>query len=496
MSPGAHAAERGPVLLAHSYYLRYDPKQARKMKPYPPLSTLIAAGLLRREGRPFAFFDAMLSEGVEEFRDVLRAVRPAVVGILEDNFNFLTKMCTTRMREAAFEMIAAARSSGARVVVNGSDATDQTWAYLGAGADAVILGEPEVTFLEVTQRWSADPDADLSHVPGLALAGPPGAPSAIRRTPVRRAMLDLDTLPFPAWDLIDVEQYRVAWSTAHGRLSWNVCTSRGCPYGCNWCAKPVFGRRYTQRSPENVAEELGRLQQAVGPDHVWFADDIFGLAPRWIEAFAREVRSRDAAVPFTMQSRADLMTPGAVAALADARCEEVWMGVESGSQAVLDAMDKEITLAEVRDATRRLKQHGIRACWFIQLGYPGEDWNAILSTRDLIRDERPDDIGVSVAYPLPGTAFYDRVRTELRGKANWSDSDDLAMMFRGTYSTDFYREIRDLLHGEVTARVGSGAVAAREFDRRWADLEQRETAHRSERDESSAQAQRRSSSMR
>ena len=471
-------ADHPSVLLAHSYYMRYDPKQSRKMKPYPPLSTLIAGALLRREGQHFAFFDSMLSEGVDEFRDLLHAARPKVVGLLEDNFNFLTKMCTTRMREAAFEMIAAAKSAGARVVVNSSDAIDQTAAYLHVGADAVILGEAEETFLDVTTRWGDDPDADLSQVPGLAIAGPAAARSSIRRTPARHSIRELDALPFPAWDLIDVERYRVAWTAAHGRLSWNVCTSRGCPYACNWCAKPIFGRRYTQRSAANVAEELAHLRRAVAPDHVWFADDIFGITPRWIEAFAAEVRARGAAVPFSMQSRVNLMTPSAVHALAEARCEEVWMGVESGAQHVLDAMDKGTTLDEIREGTRCLKAHGIRACWFVQLGYPGEDWNAILQTRDLIRDEEPDDIGVSVAYPLPGTPFYDRVRMDLRGKANWSDSDDLAMMFQGAYSTDFYREIRDLLHEEVNARIDGGG-APRDFDAHWSALERRETLHRS-----------------
>ncbi|HUL01638.1 MAG TPA: radical SAM protein [Gemmatimonadales bacterium] len=471
------APGHGSVLLAHGYYLRHDPKQSRKMKPYPPLSTLIAAGLLRRERIPFSFFDSMLSAGVEEFRDLLSAARPGVVGILEDNFNFLTKMCTTRMREAAFEMIAAAKSAGARVVVNSSDAIDQTAAYLHVGADAVILGEAEETLLDLVERWGKDPDADLSQVPGLAIAGHAGAPSALRRTPARDSITNLDTLPFPAWDLIDVEQYRVAWAAAHGRLSWNAATSRGCPFGCNWCAKPVFGRRYSQRSAANVAEELAQLKRVVGPDHVWFADDIFGLTPRWIESFATEVRARGAVIPFMMQSRADLMTPGAVAALEEARCEEVWMGVESGAQAVLDAMDKGTTIAEIREATRRLRQHGIRACWFVQLGYPGEDWDAIVKTRDLIREEQPDDIGVSVAYPLPGTPFYERVRMDLRSKANWSDSDDLAMMFRGTYTTEFYREIRDLLHAEVNARTD--AVGRRDFDAAWADLARREAGHRS-----------------
>ncbi len=470
--------ERSGVLLAHSYYLRYDPKQTRKMKPYAPLSTLIAAALLRRESRPFAFFDAMLSDGVDEFRELLGATRPRVVGILEDNFNFLTKMCTTRMREAAFEMIAAAKSAGARVVVNGSDAIDQTAAYLGAGADAVILGEPEDTLLDLTHRWDADPEADLVTVPGLAVAGSGGARLVPRRTPARAAVGQLDDLPFPAWDLVDVERYRVAWTAAHGRLSWNVATSRGCPFACNWCAKPIFGRRYTQRSPANVAEELLALTRNVAPDHLWFADDIFGLTPRWIESFAAEVEARRTGTPFTMQSRVDLMTSSAVEALARARCEEVWLGVESGAQHVLDAMDKGTSLEDVRAGTRRLKAHGIRACWFIQLGYPGEEWCDILRTRDLIRDEAPDDIGVSVAYPLPGTPFYDRVRMGLRGKANWSDSDDLAMMFRGTYSTDFYREVRDLLHQEVGARSAGEAGGPEMLDLRWAALEHREATHR------------------
>ncbi len=463
-------AERAPVLLGHSYYLRYDPKQTRKMKPYPPLSTLVTAGVLRQEGIPFSFFDSMLAGGVGDFANRLRDVRPKVVGILEDNFNFLTKMCTTRMREAAFEMIGLAKEAGARVVVNGSDATDQTDLYLEAGADAVILGETETVFPELARRWITDRNADVGDVPGLALPG--------RRTAHRPGLRDLDSLPLPAWDLVDIERYREMWTLAHGRFSWNVCTSRGCPFGCNWCAKPVFGRRYTQRTPANVAAELAALKKAVRPDHIWFADDIFGLTTQWVESFAAEVVARGAVIPFHMQSRVNLMTDPAVAALKAAGCEEVWLGVESGSQGILDAMDKGSTVDEAREATRRLREHGIRACWFIQLGYAGEEWEDIVLTRDLIRDERPDDIGVSVAYPLPGTLFYERVHAELRAKTNWSDSDDLAMMFRGTYSTDFYREIRTLLHEEVEARSSANEVAAPwSFDAQWADLAGREGSH-------------------
>jgi anaerobic magnesium-protoporphyrin IX monomethyl ester cyclase len=302
----------------------------------------------------------------------------------------------------------------------------------------------------------------------------PNGPTA-RRTPVG----DLDALPLPAWDLVDIERYRSAWTQAHGRFSWNVCASRGCPFGCNWCSKPMFGRRYTQRTAGNVAGELAALRRIVRPDHIWLADDIFGLTSDWLEEFARQVVALDAVIPFSMQSRVDLMTESAVSALAAAGAQEVWLGVESGSQPVLDEMNKGSTVDEVRDATRRLKRHGIRACWFIQLGYPGEEWDDIVLTRDLIRAEGPDDIGVSVAYPLPGTEFYERVHEELRAKTNWSDSDDLAMMFRGAYTTDFYREIRTLLHEEVEARTSADEVAASwSFDARWDELAAREASHR------------------
>lgn len=475
LSPSKQASS--PLLVAHSYFLRYDEKQRRKAKPYAPLATLGAAAFVRAKGFDVEFFDAMLAAGVDAFERRLDEVRPRVVAILEDNFNFLTKMCTLRMRRAAHEMISAARARGCRVVVNGSDASDHAGAYLGAGADAVILDEAEGALLDLVTAWSRDPDADLSAVPGLLLVDPDAPRNgkvAVKRTPGRRRIEDLDSLPFPAWDLVDVEQYRAAWMGAHGRLSWSMVTSRGCPYGCNWCAKPIFGRRYSQRSPANVAAELALLRERVRPDHVWFADDIFGLTATWIDEFAREVTLRDARTPFMMQSRANLMKPEAVAALRRAGAEEVWIGVESGSQKVLDAMEKGTTIDEIRSATRALKEQKVRACWFIQLGYLGESRADLDMTRALILEERPDEIGVSVAYPLPGTPFYETVRSQLNGRANWEDTDSLEMLFHGTYTTDFYRMVRDVLHAEVE-RYKNGSRA---LDGRWEDLWAREAAFR------------------
>jgi len=447
------------LLLAHSYYLRHDPKQLERMKPYPPLATLLAAALLRERGHGVALFDAMLADGPAEFAEALDRTGPHVVAICEDNFNFLTKMCTVRMREAALAMTGLARAHGCRVVVNGSDASDRPALYLAAGADAVLTGEAELSLLSLAELWRRDPGASPAGLPGLALSDGRGG---VRYTAPRPALRDLDGLPLPAWDLVDVEAYRRAWRQAHGHLSWNMVTSRGCPFGCNWCAKPIFGRRYAQRSPASVAREMRCLRESVGAEHIWFADDIFGLTAEWIEGFARQVTRLGARTPFMMQSRVDLMRPPVVRALVEAGAEEVWLGVESGSQRILDAMDKETTIAEIRAATRTLHDGGVRACWFIQLGYPPETWDDILLTRDLIREERPDDIGVSVAYPLPGTGFYDAVRSQLGSRQNWEDTDDLAVLFRGRYSTEFYRAVRDVLHEEV--RTGAAA------DQRWAEL--------------------------
>jgi anaerobic magnesium-protoporphyrin IX monomethyl ester cyclase len=426
------------ILFAHSNFMVQDDKQMARMRPYAPLSTLIAAALLRREGHAVALFDATFAMGIDAFERRLRQERPSAVAIMEDNFNFLTKMCTTVRRESALAMIRLARSRGCRVVVNGPDASDSPAAYFAAGAQAVIEGEGETTLLRVAETWAAG-EADLRSIPGLVL---PDAGTTGPHRPER----DLDALPLPAWDLLDVENYRRAWG---GELSWNVAASRGCPYSCNWCAKPTFGRRYTVRSPENVVTEMAALNRDIAPAHLWFTDDILGLDPDWIDRFAAEIERRDARVPFTMQSRVNLVTPRVAEGLAKAGATEVWLGVESGSQRILDAMDKGTRVEAARTATRLLRQQGIRVCWFIQLGYPSEEWDDIVATRDLVRDEMPDDVGVSVAYPLPGTVFYDRVRAQLGSQRNWHDTGELAMLFQGTYETGFYRRIRDLLHREV-----------------------------------------------
>lgn len=432
------------VLLTHSYHLFYDSKQVRKMQPYPPLGTLYASALLRQRGFSVALFDSMLEDPERGFAAAVARHRPRIVAIYEDNFNFLSKMCLTRMRQVAFSMLEEARAAGATVVVNGSDSSDNVEEYLGAGFDYILLGEAEWTLLELVDALIENRDPE--RIPGLAYLR---RDTGVARTPPRPFVANLDSLPFPARDLVYLEHYRDAWVAAHGFFSLNLVVSRGCPFHCNWCARPIYGQTYHLRSAESVAKEMHELKTTYGAQHLWFADDIFGLKTRWAVEFADSVERLDAALPFKIQSRIDLMTEDTVSALRRAGCTEVWMGVESGSQKVLDAMEKGTRVEQIFSARETLQRHGVRACFFLQFGYPGETWKDIQKTIDLVRRTQPDDIGVSVSYPLPGTKFYERVREQLGPKTNWVDSDDLSMMFKGTYTSAFYRALRDTLHAEV-----------------------------------------------
>ena len=471
------------VLLAHSFFLRNDPKQVEKMRPYAPLATLYAAAMLRQGGYDVALFDAMLAAGEEELSEALDRHRPRFVAIYEDSFNFLTKMCLGHAREAACRMSRLARERGITVLAAGSDLTDHPRPYFEAGVAYGLGGEADHTLRELLDVLTGRSARPVESVAGLILPDAQ-ADDGVRRTSPREPERQPDLFPFPAWDLLDVERYRKAWHQAHGRYSLNLVTTRGCPFHCNWCAKPIWGRRYAMRSPANVAEEMALVKTTLKPDHLWFADDIFGLQPKWVAELAGEVAARDAVIPFTIQSRADLMTPVAVDGLARAGCVEVWLGAESGSQKVLDAMDKGTRVSQIVDATRRLQQAGIRACWFLQFGYPGEVFEDILATVELVREILPDDVGVSVSYPLPGTRFFDMVQAELGEKTHWQDSNDLAMMFQGTYQTPFYRRLRLLVHRDLALqlRLRSGEELGREMGRLnddWRELERLEPVSRS-----------------
>ena len=439
------------VLLANSYFLKHDPKEYNNMNLYAPLGTLYAAAYLKQKGYDVKLFDTMLADSEEDLLDDLKKHKPKIFVVYDDTFNYLTKMCLSRMREAAFRMSEIAKEFGCTVIVSGSDSADHLEKYFQHKVDYAICGEGEVTLGELTDKLTLRrKDAkEIKDINGLAFI----ENGELKRTSSRAVLKDLDTLPFPAWELVDLDRYRELWMKHHGYFSINLVTTRGCPFHCNWCAKPIYGQVYNSHSPEYIAREIKMLNEKYSPDHIWFCDDIFGLKPGWTTKFDEVVNKENVKTPFKCLSRADLLLKeDNISHLANAGCESIWIGAESGSQKILDAMDKGTTIEQIYESTRMLKSHNIKICFFLQFGYTGETKKEIDLTMKMVRELMPDDIGISVSYPLPGTKFYDRVVSQMGEKKNWVDSADFEMMFAGEYTTNFYRILHKRVHKEFRSR--------------------------------------------
>jgi anaerobic magnesium-protoporphyrin IX monomethyl ester cyclase len=452
------------VLVANSYFYPLDPKQWKFKQPYPPLGSLWAASAIRQQGFEVSFFDTNLLEDPIEIVTALSNLKPGYFVIYDDGFNYLTKMCLTVMREAVFSMANEAKRAACTVIISSSDASDHYENYFLHGVDYVIRGEGELTVCELLSALEQKQDPSI--VNGVVfrkdLKTIETSPRPVIRNP--------DSLPLPAWDLIDIKPYQKIWKAHHGYFSLNLATTRGCPYKCNWCAKPIYGNRYNSRSPQQVVSEIEMLLIRYQPDHFWMSDDIFGLKPGWVREFARLIEQKNLNFKYKIQSRVDLLLEEeTLQALAVSGVDTIWVGAESGSQKILDAMDKGIRVEQIEEATRLMKRNRIHPAFFLQFGYPGETWDDIQSTLKMVLALMPDEIGISVSYPLPGTKFYDSVKADLQAKQNWADSDDLAMMFRGTYRPAFYKVLHRYVHNRY--RIQRGLNQMKEW---WANPSQKE----------------------
>ncbi len=450
------------VLFANSYFYKLDPKQWRFKQPYPPLGTILAAAVIRNSDFKsdsslnkfdVSFFDTNLRNKAEEIIPVLQQTKPKYLVIYDDGFNYLTKMCLTIMREAAFTMAEEGKKNGCSVIVSSSDAADHYEKYFLHGVDYVVRGEGEETLKELLLKL--EQNEDVSTIFGIAFT----KENKSIATPPRPVIRDLDTLPIPAWDLVNFESYRKLWLKHYGYFSLNLATTRGCPYKCNWCAKPIYGNRYNSRSPQHVVKEIEMLMKHYHPDHFWMSDDIFGLKPGWVQQFKKELTDKNLSIKYKIQSRADLLVEeDTIDALAQSGAQTVWIGAESGSQKILDAMDKGTTVAQIKEATLLMKRKGIKVGFFLQFGYLGETQEDIDATLNMVLELMPDEIGISVSYPLPGTKFYENVKGMLKEKQNWSDSDDLLMMYKGTFNAAYYKKLHRYIHNRYRIQRGINQI--------------------------------------
>ncbi|KAB2842582.1 MAG: B12-binding domain-containing radical SAM protein, partial [Melioribacteraceae bacterium] len=434
------------ILIGQSYFRILDAKELERQMPYPPLGALYAAAVLESLNHEVIFFDAMLAESAQEFNKKIIKEKPDAVLIYDDEFNYLTKMCLSNMRGAALSFIKTAKENNIKTIVYSSDATDFSQFYFDAGCDVIIFGEGEVTLTEVFDLLEKENyEAEKFTVNGLKFINN----GKIHSTETRKVIKDLDIIANPDYDFVNIDLYKKIWKENHGYFSLNISTTRGCPYRCNWCAKPLYGQVYNSRSPRHVVSQIKELKEKYGVEHLWITDDIFGLKPGWIKEFSEICEKEKIQIPYKCLSRPDLLIKNdTVKYLINSGCKTIWLGAESGSQKILDAMDKGTTVEQIYEAAKQIHNAGREAAFFIQFGYSGEDWEDIRLTRKMIIDCMPDDVGISVSYPLPGTKFYEKVKSEMNTKTNWIDSDDLDLMFSGTYPKEFYKLLHRFVHAE------------------------------------------------
>jgi anaerobic magnesium-protoporphyrin IX monomethyl ester cyclase len=431
------------ILLTHSYMLDFDPKQKKIGQPYAPLGTLYALSILKENGVSVYFHDCTFLKRPDQIIPVLKRENPRIVVIYDDGFSFLTKMCLVNMRKTAIRIIELAHLFGAIVILCSSDANDNYGYYLENKADFVLIGESEITLKELAGRILTESGTTYKDIDGLAFK----KDEELCLTNPRSIIDNLDSLPFPSWDLLDVEAYKRAWKSKNGFFTLNMVTTRGCPYNCVWCAKPIYGKNYNSRSPLNVVNEMVSLKKTLSPDRIWFADDIFGLNPGWIQEFALQIKLHNLQIPFSIQSRADLLLDyDQLNSLAGAGCRKIWLGIESGSQKILYLMQKGITVEQIRRVSPLIRKSGIEQAFFLQLGFPGETKDDIRETIRLLTDLMPDDIGISVTYPLPGTKFFNSVKNTMNVNSNWNDSDDLSLLFKSTFCPGYYKILHRYIH--------------------------------------------------
>lgn len=431
---------RPDITLVYPLFIAKDPVEQKLMTPYFPLGLMYLAAVLRNRGYNVEFFDCTFRQDYAEFEEYMRRRRPPVVGI--------TSLIT--IRRHALILAEIAHRYGATVILGGPDPTGLPDRYLKYrdsrgefAVDVVVFDEGEQTMLELADflLGNGSGAGRLEEIPGLRLRGPDGRVVA---TPPRPLIADLDALPFPARDLVDMEAYRRAWRKAHGYWALSIINTRGCPYACAWCQKAIFGRTHRSRSPANSAEEMRHIKQTYAPDFLRVVDDITGVNRRWVLGWRDEVLARDAVIPFECLTRVNLVTEEMLTALKEMGCRRIYFGAESGSQRVLNAMNKGIRVAQTYQAAALCKRLGIETYFFMMVGYPGEEFEDLQLSVKLLRETLPDRFSTTIAYPLPGTPFYEQVRDRLMFDSEWNiDWDYTAqnrLLFRrDKYDTRFYR---------------------------------------------------------
>jgi len=405
------------------------------MKPYPPLGILYICSHLREKGVDAEVFDSTFSSR-QELWDRLLQGPPSVLGVYA---NLMT-------RSSVVEILRVAKNCGWQTIVGGPEPGAYVDEYLAAGADVVVIGEGEVTLAELVPVLHSHALETLQRIDGIAFRAPDGS---LMRTKPREQIKDIDAQPWPARESIDLARYIETWRQHHGMGSVSLITARGCPYHCRWCSHEVFGKTHRRRKPASVADELEWLMRRYHPDMAWMADDVFTIHHGWLFQYGAELKRRGLRLPFECISRADRLNRQVVETLAEIGCFRVWIGSESGSQRILDAMERGVTVDQVRNAVALCRSAGIQSGMFLMWGYEGEELSDIEATIEHVKKSNPDIFFTTVSYPIKGTPYFSDVTERVVNARPWRESSDRELQIRNRHSRQFYRFADKLLRSEV-----------------------------------------------
>lgn len=442
-------------LLTHAYFLAEDEHEREIMRPYAPLGILYIASHLERAGLEIEVFDTTFATW-SDFESELDCRQPPIVGLY----------CNLMTRARVVRMMAACRSRNMLVVVGGPEASSYAEEYLDHGADVVVEGEGELTMAELIPRLLESGASDLGDVSGIWFRGGDGE---LVRTETRAQIQNLDAQPFPAREKIDIPRYLAAWRAHHGAGSVSMITARGCPYRCSWCSHGVYGFTHRRRSPTDVADELEMIIERYEPEMIWYADDVFTIHHRWLRDYAAELSRRGIKIPFETISREDRLDEAVIELLAEMGCFRLWIGSESGSQRILDAMSRRTDAHRVCEMVHCLQRHGIEAGMFIMLGYEGEEESDLHATVENLKTALPDRFLTTVSYPIKGTAYYQQVADRIVADGAWATTSDRDLTIVGRRSARYYRHVTRWMVNEVNLEryrreprslVGKGVVHA------------------------------------
>ncbi|NVK29232.1 MAG: B12-binding domain-containing radical SAM protein [Flavobacteriia bacterium] len=413
------------VLLTHGYFIDEDPKEQLIMKPYPPLGLLYISAFLEENEVEHEVFDTTFSS-VEEWKSKVLSTQPQLIAFY---VNLMTKVTVIKLMKWLRN---SPELSETQIVLGGPDVTYNKDRYLAAGADFIISGEGEETMLELIQ--TLDSTGDLRKVDGLTFRL---NTELIENSP-RARMKDLDELPLPNRTRFPIRKYLDTWKEFHGKSALNISTQRGCPYTCKWCSTAVYGQSYRRRSPEQVVEELKLLKEQYNPDTFWFVDDVFTVSHKWMRGFAEAMEAANLSIEYECITRAERMNDEIIDILAKTGCFRVWIGAESGSQRILDAMDRRVDVEVVKSQLQAAKRAGIATGTFIMVGYPGETYSDIRKTAKYLEEAQPSDLTITKCYPIKGTDLFAEVEDIITEEPEWETSTDRQIDFKRKYPNWYY----------------------------------------------------------